>query len=57
MSFVRQLRKNEKFLDELCLAAPKKNEKFLNELCLAAPKKIKILRWALSGSSENIKKI
>jgi len=39
MSFVRQLRKNEKILDVLYQAAPKK---------------WKNLRWALSGSSEKI---
>jgi len=43
MSFVRQLRKNEKVSDEHCLVAPK-NEKFLDDRCLAAPKKMKILR-------------
>jgi len=38
MGYVWQLRKNEEFLDELWLAAPK-NEEFVDGLCLAAAKK------------------
>jgi len=32
----------------------RENEKFWDELCQPAPKKWKILRWALSGSSEKM---
>jgi len=33
----------------------RENEKFLDELWRTAPKKWKILRWALSTSSEKMK--
>ena len=50
MSSVRQLRKNEKFLDELCQAAPKK-WKILRWAISASSEKWEILRWAPSASS------
>jgi len=54
MSSASQLRKNEKFLDQLYQVAPKKWKILRWTLSGSSEKKENILRWSLAGSSEKM---